>query len=805
MKRFKKRLVTIWLIAAAAVVFGAAGYIIRPWQVQGAQSKEGEYSTETVAPGEVTQNNEQESDGISTSAEGGRSRTDNSIIGDNNNDNGLSMTSLKDLVGEYCIDAVSDEITVDDVIKVSEMLTEEQQKILITKLIEYGVMHGEDDGDFQTLYEKIADAETLLTYNFALREEDREKLVDWMLDSLEDFENQIYQGNSTISEEELTSYVKDAFETAIREHVEEIVFERKLSVTDEDVLRMIIAEVGNQESLPYAGIQEILTECEDIFDDEYNSSEVSMVTEEEIEVILEQWATDIGSEFSRIIQYYNDRIDEMDAFITSLQNEQKRVDSKILELEQEKDRISLLNVYVEALEDKTRHSFEELDKETEANITKLKEGLEQLIQKLSDESSGNDVKNNSEIAELKEICAQLNADKASEISMDLLESELRELIDREKRENNDSTAQLAASILENVNRLSEIEREYIEINNIFQEKYELLQNELDVSSEKLKEEIASGDERLDRQISELNQLTDGLQEQIDINDSAYKSSLDGLQQKVDLDNGALKNSLDGLQQKVDLDNGALKNSFDGLQQKVDLDNGALKSSLDGLQQKVDLDNGTLKESLSELEKLFGSLDSLLTNEKSNIVSAINEVFQYASEGKRKLADALNQAGVNADSNASFQSLADGIGKVADSKYNEGIVSADERCNKASVSYKSGYSDGNSTGYSNGYSEGYSDGKLTCKVEEIDLYSLRSEGQTWMHTIEYNVGKGYKQVYCQVDYTWLSGSGNRFIIDYEYNPDTGIFKASAHDWGMNEIAMYCGEEYASTKITVVAVK
>ena len=379
------------------------------------------------------------------------------------------------------------------------------------------------------------------------------------------------------------------------------------------------------------------------------------------------------------------------------------------------------------------------------------------------------MKNNSEIAELKEICAQLNADKASEISMELLESELRELIDKEKLENNDSTAQLAASILENVNRLGEIEQEYIELNNIFQEKYELLQNELDVSSAKLKEDIASGDERLDRQISELNQLTDGIKEQIDINDISYKSSLDDLQQKVDLDNGTLKNSLDGLQQKVNLD------------------------------------NGTLKESLSELEKLFGSLDSLLTSEKSNIVSAINEVFQYASEGKRKLADALNQAGVNTDSNASFQSLADGIGKVADSKYNEGIVSADERCNKASVSYKSGYSDGNSTGYSNGYSEGYSDGKLTCKVENIDLYSLRSEGQTWMHTIEYNVGKGYKQVYCQVDYAWLSGSGNRFIIDYEYSPDTGIFKASAHDWEMNEIAMYCGEEYASTKITIVAVK
>lgn len=55
--------------------------------------------------------------------------------------------------------------------------------------------------------------------------------------------------------------------------------------------------------------------------------------------------------------------------------------------------------------------------------------------------------------------------------------------------------------------------------------------------------------------------------------------------------------------------------------------------------------------------------TLATNEKTNIITAINEVFQNASNGKTKIATAITGKGISASGNDSFDALASKISQI----------------------------------------------------------------------------------------------------------------------------------------------
>lgn len=66
---------------------------------------------------------------------------------------------------------------------------------------------------------------------------------------------------------------------------------------------------------------------------------------------------------------------------------------------------------------------------------------------------------------------------------------------------------------------------------------------------------------------------------------------------------------------------------------------------------------------NKINAKVGNLGSLVTTNKSNVVSAINEVFQSASNGKGKIATAITGKGVSASGNDTFDVLGSKIGQI----------------------------------------------------------------------------------------------------------------------------------------------
>ena len=60
---------------------------------------------------------------------------------------------------------------------------------------------------------------------------------------------------------------------------------------------------------------------------------------------------------------------------------------------------------------------------------------------------------------------------------------------------------------------------------------------------------------------------------------------------------------------------------------------------------------------TEMDNTIGDLSNLLTDDKNNLVNAINEVFQNASSGKQLIADAIGEESITADSTFSAMSEA----------------------------------------------------------------------------------------------------------------------------------------------------
>ena len=69
-------------------------------------------------------------------------------------------------------------------------------------------------------------------------------------------------------------------------------------------------------------------------------------------------------------------------------------------------------------------------------------------------------------------------------------------------------------------------------------------------------------------------------------------------------------------------------------------------------------NDTLDEILNEINSKTGDLNSLQTQDKSNLVGAINELFQNVDSGKQLIADAIDNDNVTKDS--TFEAMSDVI-------------------------------------------------------------------------------------------------------------------------------------------------
>ena len=61
---------------------------------------------------------------------------------------------------------------------------------------------------------------------------------------------------------------------------------------------------------------------------------------------------------------------------------------------------------------------------------------------------------------------------------------------------------------------------------------------------------------------------------------------------------------------------------------------------------------------------IGTMGSLKTNSKDTLVNSINELFQYVSNGKTLVANAITGKGIDSNGNMSFQQLATNIDKIS---------------------------------------------------------------------------------------------------------------------------------------------
>ena len=79
----------------------------------------------------------------------------------------------------------------------------------------------------------------------------------------------------------------------------------------------------------------------------------------------------------------------------------------------------------------------------------------------------------------------------------------------------------------------------------------------------------------------------------------------------------------------------------------------------------------LQFQISEIDKKIDG--ELKTEEKKNLVNAINEVFTSASNGKKEIADAITGKGVYVDSSMTFNELASSINELSLSSFKCGTV------------------------------------------------------------------------------------------------------------------------------------
>lgn len=154
--------------------------------------------------------------------------------------------------------------------------------------------------------------------------------------------------------------------------------------------------------------------------------------------------------------------------------------------------------------------------------------------------------------------------------------------------------------------------------------------------------------------------------------------------------------------------------------KIDSAIQEVKGKIDGLELVASnvkmVDGTTVEDTVSENKANIGSLSQLQTSDKSNLVSAINEVFQSANNGKEIIADAIGEPlsaedtfaamgsdingllstfktnmmnnGVTVESGDRFKSLIDKIATMVEEGSGKGIQFAEGSLGDFTLSYSS---------------------------------------------------------------------------------------------------------------------
>ena len=672
MKKISKKFAVVWAAAVTVMVVAMMAQIMRPGNALGAQEYDG--------PDSVQAGDAQEQGSLHVRTE---------------------FEDIKDMLRQRCIAVLENGVKVEDVAVLSDVFGDRQIKLL------YDALAAELENQGQTvpdgLYAVIRDSSVPAKWRIILDSADVERIAGIMMEYIENNKERLYDGDR-LSDANVSALVREALESAMSGQEGRLIVSKEYISGSSDIIREVISNITGNGSyrihLSDEDVRRITDELKGQI--QMPPSQKQILGHEELNVLLNGWQEQLTRSIGSMIDFCNSRLDELgsdidymgrrvDNDMTSLKGE---VDSDMNSLEGKvgEDITSLkgkMNDDMESLEGRIGEGVSSLEykvsedmasmkgkfdedmselgdrisngissvrqeletisqrqdasdvrldvirQDNEENIAALKESTMQLIEELSavSDSHGTMLMQNAwNIENLKSVCEALENDKISRTEFDSFEASVNEIIREARQENNAGIARISEEVKRQGNNISRISDMYNELDKSVTARFEAAMEETKRQHEELQDNM---DKRLNTISSEA-------------------------QSKLDGQNSELNRRIDGIIAELD------------------------KSSSES--------DKKIAELMKSMQDNIGDTTKLATSQKS-VVGAINEVFQYASDGKRVIADAITApaagTGVKTEINASFGVMADNISKLAKINYDKGLADADSVINTSSDNYKAG--------------------------------------------------------------------------------------------------------------------
>lgn len=642
MKKISKKFAVVWAAAVTVMVVAMMVQIMRPGNALGAQGYDG---TDSARTGEV---HEQGSLHVRTEFE-----------------------DIKDMLRQRCIAVLENGVKVEDMAVLSDVFGDRQIKLLYDALAAELENHGQTVPD--GLYAVIRDSSVPAKWRIMLDSADVERIAGIMMEYIENNRERLYDGDR-LSDANVSALVREALESAMSGQEGRLIVSKEYISGSSDIIREVISNITGNGSYRIQLSDEDVRRITDELKDQIQMppSQKQILGHEELNILLNGWQEQITRSIGSMIDFCNSKLDELGSDIDYMG---RRVDNDMASLEGKiggemsslgdrlSDDISLARDGLDALSQRQDASDIRLDvirQDNEENIAALKDSTMQLIEELSavSDSHGTMLLQNAQAVEnLRNVCEALENDKLSRAEFDRFGVSINEVIEKANQENNSAIAKLAEEVKSQGNNIGRINDMYNELDKSVTERFEAAVEEAQKKHEELR----------DNMTKDVGKAKEDLQKNID----------------------NVSDSMNSMDKKLD-------NISSEAQVQLDRQNKELNKRIDGIIAELDKSSSESDKKLAELMKSMqdniGDTTKLVTSQKT-VVGALNEVFQYASDGKRVIADAITApaagTGVKTEINASFGVMASNISKLAKINYDKGLADADSVINTSGDNYKAG--------------------------------------------------------------------------------------------------------------------
>ena len=694
MKKVSKKFAIVWAAAVTVMVAAMMVRIMRPGNAMGAQEYDG---TDSVQAGEV-----QEQGSLCVRTE---------------------FEDIKDLLRQRCIAVLENGVTVEDAAVLSDVFGDRQIKLL------YDALAAELENQGQTvpdgLYAVIRDSSVPAKWRIILDSADVERIAGIMMEYIGNNKERLYDGDR-LSDANVSALVREALESAMSGQEGRLIVSKEYISGSSDIIREVISNITGNGSyrihLSDEDVRRITDELKNQI--QMPPSQKQILGHEELNVLLNGWQEQLTRSFGSMIDFCNSRLDELgsdidymgrrvDNDMTSLKDE---VDSNMNSLEGKvgEDMTSLkgkMNDDMASLEGRIGGDMSSLGEKVSEDMASL-EGriggdMSSLREKVSEDMATLEGRMGEDMSELGDrlsggissvrqgLDALSQRQDASDIRMNVIRQDNEESIAALK----DSTMQLieelsavsdshGAMLMQNMQAVDNLKSvcEELENDKLSRTEFDSFGASVNEIIEKARQEnnsaIAKLAEEVKRQGDNISRINDMYNELDKSVTARFEAAVEEAQRKHE----ELQNSMDKRLDTISSE----------AQSQLDSQNKELNKRIDGIIAELDKSSSEADKKLAQLMKNMqeniGDTSKLVTSQKT-VVGALNEVFQYASDGKRLIADAITApsagTGVKTEVNAAFAVMADNISRLARINYEKGLADAGSKIDPSSNNYIAG--------------------------------------------------------------------------------------------------------------------